>query len=148
MFIFIFVIASGFLKWKRLCGFFLSVLYIIYVLVLEIPLSRGEGWNPIKLFNPATFCDGPNPKPGFPMVCCGEDNRPPCPLAPMPIRRYQRGRNCTPTENLSSTVVFSGVCVAQSSIFCVFSYLSTFLLCDICVFISCKCVVIDATLII
>jgi hypothetical protein len=28
---------------------------LIYVLPLEIQLSRGEGWDPINRFNPATF---------------------------------------------------------------------------------------------
>ena len=29
--------------------------FIIYVLPLEIQLSRGEGWNPINWFNPTTY---------------------------------------------------------------------------------------------
>jgi imidazoleglycerol phosphate synthase glutamine amidotransferase subunit HisH len=28
----------------------------MYVLPLEIPLSRGEGWDQINWLNPATFC--------------------------------------------------------------------------------------------
>jgi hypothetical protein len=36
----------------NLCRFFLS---FVYVLPLEIQLSRGEGWDTINRFNPATF---------------------------------------------------------------------------------------------
>jgi len=37
----------------NLCSFFYHL--FIYVFPLEIQLSRGEGWDPINRFNPATF---------------------------------------------------------------------------------------------
>ena len=48
--------------WYRVCDFFsgsksVHVFYrlFIYVLLLEIQLSRGGGWDPINRLNPATF---------------------------------------------------------------------------------------------
>jgi imidazoleglycerol phosphate synthase glutamine amidotransferase subunit HisH len=34
----------------------------MYVLPLEIPLSRGGGWDQINWLNPATFCAYPKPE--------------------------------------------------------------------------------------
>jgi len=50
---FIFVIVCVFLSGSESVQFFLSLL--IYVLQLDIQLSREEGWNPINQFNAATF---------------------------------------------------------------------------------------------
>ena len=54
---FIFVIVFELFEWKRICsGFFFSFLFwFISVLPLNFQLSRGEGWDPIKRFNPATY---------------------------------------------------------------------------------------------
>ena len=52
---FMFVIIWCRFKWKRICAGFLS--FGNNALPWEIHVSRREGWNPIKLFNPATlFC--------------------------------------------------------------------------------------------
>jgi hypothetical protein len=54
-------------EWKRFCAAFYSL--FIYVLTLEIQLSRGEGWDPINRFNRAKlFCACPNPRPRFLML--------------------------------------------------------------------------------
>ena len=45
--------------------FFSSFVYMYFL--LEIQLSRGEGWDPINWFNPTIFCACPNPGLGFPM---------------------------------------------------------------------------------
>jgi hypothetical protein len=40
--------------WKRICAG-LFIVFVIYLLSLEIQLSKGKGWNPINRFNPATL---------------------------------------------------------------------------------------------
>ena len=49
------VIVCDLFEWKRICAGFFYLLFI-YVLPLEIQLSRREDWNSINRYNPATFC--------------------------------------------------------------------------------------------
>ena len=50
----IFVIICRIFEWKEICRFFLSfVIQHVYVLPLEIQLSRRKVWHPINRFNPA-----------------------------------------------------------------------------------------------
>jgi hypothetical protein len=65
---FIFVIVGGLFEWKRICAGFFYHLFI-YVVLLEIQLSKREGWDPINWFNPTTVCACPQLGPGFP--CSG-----------------------------------------------------------------------------
>ena len=46
----------------------LNISLFIYALPLEIQLSREDGYDPINLFNPATFCACPKSGPGLPMT--------------------------------------------------------------------------------
>ena len=50
---FISVIVGGLFECKRICAGFYRL--FIYVMPLEIQLSRGEGWDPINLFNATTL---------------------------------------------------------------------------------------------
>ena len=55
-------IVYGIFKWKQIYAGFLSFVYIC----IAIQLSRGEGWDPINQFNPATLCCAcPKPGQGF-----------------------------------------------------------------------------------
>jgi hypothetical protein len=52
---FIFVTVCGNFEWKRICAVFFFYRLFIYVMQLEIQLSREEGWDLINWFNP-TIC--------------------------------------------------------------------------------------------
>jgi hypothetical protein len=62
---FIIVIICCRFEWKQICAVFFII--CLYVFLLEIQLSRGEGWDPINWFNSTIFCACPNPGLGFPM---------------------------------------------------------------------------------
>ena len=54
-------------EWKRICAHLL----FIYVLLFDIQLSRGEGWDPTCLTLPHFYaCPDPGPGPGFQIVIC------------------------------------------------------------------------------
>ena len=50
---FIFVIFRGLFEWRRIFTGFYPL--FIYVLSLEIQLSRGKGWDPSRWLNPVIF---------------------------------------------------------------------------------------------
>ena len=54
---FSFVIVCYLFAWKRICDvfLFLFLFFIIYVLLLEIHLSKVKGWDPVNRFNSAIF---------------------------------------------------------------------------------------------
>jgi len=55
MFLFIFMILFGRIKWKRIC-----------VVFHRVYKSRREAWNPTKQYNLITFFSRSKPEPGFP----------------------------------------------------------------------------------
>ena len=63
---FTFVVVSGLFEWTRICARFFFYRFFIYVLLLEIQLSKGEGLDPINRFNPATCLCLSQPGPGIP----------------------------------------------------------------------------------
>ena len=64
---FTFVVVSGLFEWKRICARFFYRFFIhVYVLLLGIQLSKGEGLDPINQFNPATCLCLSQPGPAVP----------------------------------------------------------------------------------
>ena len=72
MLLFILVMVCGLFELKRICTGFCYLFIHVYVLLLEIQLSRGIwSWDPINWFNKLdTFCACSTPGPEFPSVLC------------------------------------------------------------------------------
>jgi len=60
-----FVIVWGLFVWKRICAG-LFIVFVIYLLSLEIQLSKGRVGIPLTGLIPPHFCVGPKPGSRFP----------------------------------------------------------------------------------